>query len=88
MPPAPRGDRASTSAKQRNTRILALEASNTWPDGWAGHEVRGDRLIVQVIADGLVQPLPGAANDRAREREEEGHATTVVAAQRQGGRKP
>lgn len=39
------------------TRIKQLMAANTWPDGWLGDEVRGDVLLDQVIADGVVQPL-------------------------------
>lgn len=38
-------------------RIQELMEANTWPEGWTGHEVRGDVLLPQVLADGVVQPL-------------------------------
>ncbi len=44
---------------EEQARILDLMASNTWPNGWTGKEVRGDVLLPQVVADGMVQPLLG-----------------------------
>ncbi len=44
---------------EEQARILALMASNMWPNGWTGKEVRGDVLLPQVVADGMVQPLLG-----------------------------
>lgn len=38
-------------------RILELIDANTWPQKWTGNEVRGDAMIDQVVADGIVQPL-------------------------------
>ncbi len=43
--------------EEEHQRILDLIACNTWPDGWVGDEVRGDVLLDQVLADGVVQPL-------------------------------
>jgi len=43
--------------EEEHQRILDLIAHNTWPDGWSGNEVRGDVLLDQVLADGIVQPL-------------------------------
>lgn len=43
--------------EEEHNRILALIAANTWPDKWTGDEIRGDALVDQVIADGVVQPL-------------------------------
>lgn len=38
-------------------RILELIAANTWPEKWTGHEARGDVLLPQVLAEGVLQPL-------------------------------
>jgi DNA sulfur modification protein DndC len=38
-------------------RIKELIAANTWPELWDGSEVRGDALIDQVVAEGIVQPI-------------------------------
>ncbi len=38
-------------------RITELIKARTWPDGWDGDEVRGDRLLPQIMCDGAVQPL-------------------------------
>ena len=43
--------------EEEHQRILDLIAQNTWPNRWSGNEVRGDVLLDQVIADGIVQPL-------------------------------
>lgn len=40
-----------------HARILRLIEQNTWPQGWSGTEQRGDVLMEQVIADGVVQPI-------------------------------
>ena len=42
---------------EEQARILELIEAKTWPERWTGHEVRGDVLIPQVIADGVIQPL-------------------------------
>jgi DNA sulfur modification protein DndC len=42
---------------EEQARILDLMASHTWPIGWTGKETRGDVLLPQVVADGVVQPL-------------------------------
>lgn len=42
---------------EEHTRILELIERNTWPDRWTGNEIRGDVMIDQVIADGVIQPL-------------------------------
>lgn len=42
---------------EEHARIVELIAANTWPNGWTGEEVRGDVLLPQVVADGIVQPL-------------------------------
>ncbi|HZO72805.1 MAG TPA: phosphoadenosine phosphosulfate reductase family protein [Ktedonobacteraceae bacterium] len=42
---------------EEQARILELIAENTWPQGWTGEEVRGDVLVPQVVADGIVQSL-------------------------------
>lgn len=38
-------------------RILQLQNANTWPDRWTGTEIRADRLVPQMMAEGIVQPL-------------------------------
>ena len=43
--------------EEEHQRILDLIAQNTWPNRWSGNEVRGDVLLDQVLADGIVQPL-------------------------------
>ncbi|MDQ2902988.1 MAG: phosphoadenosine phosphosulfate reductase family protein [Chloroflexota bacterium] len=43
--------------EEERARILELIEANTWPDRWTGHEVRGDVLMPQVVADGIVQAL-------------------------------
>jgi DNA sulfur modification protein DndC len=42
---------------EEQARILELIAANTWPEKWTGHEARGDVLLPQVLADGVLQPL-------------------------------
>ena len=42
---------------EEHARILELIAANTWPDRWTGEEIRGDILIPQVVADGVMQPI-------------------------------
>ncbi len=42
---------------EEQARILELIAENTWPQGWTGEEVRGDVLLPQVVADGIIQSL-------------------------------
>ena len=37
--------------------ILELIAANTWPERWICREIRGDVLVPQVIADGIMQHL-------------------------------
>ena len=44
---------------EEQARILELIAADTWPDRWRGREVRGNVLIPQVIADGIMQPMLG-----------------------------
>lgn len=44
---------------EEHARILELIAANTWPEKWTGQEVRGDRLIPLVLAEGIMQPLLG-----------------------------
>ena len=43
--------------REEQARILELIEANTWPQKWTGNEVRGDVLLPQVLADGVVQPL-------------------------------
>ncbi|MBA2679091.1 MAG: phosphoadenosine phosphosulfate reductase family protein [Ktedonobacteraceae bacterium] len=43
--------------EEEHARILELITCNTWPDGWRGDEVRGDVLLDQVLADGIMQPI-------------------------------
>ena len=38
-------------------RILELIEANTWPDRWDGTEARGDVLLPQILAEGVLQPL-------------------------------
>jgi DNA sulfur modification protein DndC len=42
---------------EEHQRILALMEANTWPEKWTGLEKRGDQLLPQVVADGIIQPL-------------------------------
>jgi DNA sulfur modification protein DndC len=42
---------------REHQRILELIAANTWPERWTGREIRGDVLVLQVIANGIMQPL-------------------------------
>jgi DNA sulfur modification protein DndC len=42
---------------EEHARILTLIEANTWPERWTGNEVRGDVLMPQVVADGMVQHL-------------------------------
>lgn len=42
---------------EEHARILELLAANTWPEKWTGDEVRGDVLLPQVLAEGVLQPL-------------------------------
>lgn len=42
---------------EEQARILALIKANTWPRKWTGDEARGDVLLPQVLADGVLQPL-------------------------------
>jgi hypothetical protein len=37
----------------------SLIVADAWPDRWRGREVRGNVLILQVIADGIMRPLLG-----------------------------
>jgi DNA sulfur modification protein DndC len=39
------------------TRILQLQAENTWPDRWTGDEISGDEDVPDYYQDGTVQPL-------------------------------
>lgn len=48
--------------EEEQVRILALIEANTWPEKWSGLEARGDALLDQVLADGVVQPLLGGAS--------------------------
>ncbi|MBV9688401.1 MAG: phosphoadenosine phosphosulfate reductase family protein [Ktedonobacteraceae bacterium] len=43
--------------REEQQRIVELIAADTWPERWTGHEVRGDVLMRQVLADGIIQPL-------------------------------
>nr|HET6902327.1 phosphoadenosine phosphosulfate reductase family protein [Ktedonobacteraceae bacterium] len=43
--------------EEEHARILTLIEANTWPEKWTGEEVRGDVLLDQVLADGVLQPL-------------------------------
>lgn len=43
--------------EEEQARILELIVANTWPEKWTGHEVRGDVLLPQVLAEGVLQPL-------------------------------
>jgi DNA sulfur modification protein DndC len=43
--------------QEEHSRILELIEANTWPQKWTGNEIRGDAMIPQVVADGIVQPL-------------------------------
>lgn len=43
--------------QEEHTRILELIEANTWPDRWTGDEIRGDLLVNQVVADGVMQPI-------------------------------
>lgn len=42
---------------EEHARIEDLIRANTWPQGWSGDELRGDVLIPQTVAEGIVQPL-------------------------------
>ena len=42
---------------EEQQRILQLIADNTWPQRWTGEETRGDVLLPQVLADGVMQPF-------------------------------
>ena len=42
---------------EEQQRILELMEANTWPERWTGEERRGDVLMPQVLADGVIQPL-------------------------------
>jgi DNA sulfur modification protein DndC len=44
-------------AAEEVTRIEELISANTWPELWDGTEVRGDALVDQVLAEGIVQPI-------------------------------
>jgi DNA sulfur modification protein DndC len=44
-------------APEEVARIEELIAANTWPELWDGTEVRGDALVDQVLAEGIVQPI-------------------------------
>ena len=44
-------------APEEVARIEELWAANTWPELWDGTEVRGDVLVDQVLAEGIVQPI-------------------------------
>lgn len=44
-------------APEEVARIEELIAANTWPELWDGTEVRGDALVDQVLAEGVVQPI-------------------------------
>lgn len=43
--------------QEEHARILELIEANTWPERWTGEEIRGDILIPQVVADGVMQPI-------------------------------
>jgi DNA sulfur modification protein DndC len=43
--------------REEQQRILELIEANTWPERWTGEEIRGDVLMPQVLADGVIQPL-------------------------------
>src|SRR5262249_37001252 len=42
---------------EEKARIEELIADNTWPEGWSGLEVLGNKSIPQVFPNGLIQPL-------------------------------
>jgi len=42
---------------EEQARILELIEANTWPEKWTGREARGDVLLSQVLAEGVLQPL-------------------------------
>ncbi len=44
-------------APEEVARINELITANTWPELWDGTEVRGDALVDQVLAEGIVQPI-------------------------------
>lgn len=44
-------------AAEEVARIEELIAANTWPELWDGTEVRGDALVDQVLAEGIIQPI-------------------------------
>ena len=44
-------------ATEEVARIEELIAADTWPELWDGSEVRGDVLVDQVLAEGVIQPI-------------------------------
>ncbi|HEV2801106.1 MAG TPA: phosphoadenosine phosphosulfate reductase family protein [Pyrinomonadaceae bacterium] len=42
---------------EEQARIEELIEAKTWPQGWAGTEIRGDELFELTIREGLTQPL-------------------------------
>jgi hypothetical protein len=44
---------------EEQARVLELIAADTWPDRWRGREVRGNMLIPQVIAVGIMRSILG-----------------------------
>lgn len=42
---------------EEHQRILELIEADTWPARWTGRETRGDILLPQVLADGIIQSL-------------------------------
>lgn len=43
--------------EEEHARILELIEANTWPDRWTGEEPNATKLLPQVLAEGVLQPL-------------------------------
>ncbi len=46
---------------EERARIEELIATETWPNGWDGTEVRADVVLPQVVREGMLQPLLATA---------------------------
>lgn len=42
---------------EEHARILELIEANTWPDRWTGEEPHAAKILPQVLAEGVLQPL-------------------------------
>ncbi|MDN8617814.1 phosphoadenosine phosphosulfate reductase domain-containing protein [Variovorax ginsengisoli] len=60
-----RRPRISLINAEEESRIRALIAAGTWPDGWEGDEPAADTVMPIVYQNGAVQPLLFSAEDAA-----------------------